>query len=382
MFFKKSYLPELWLTLLLSSCTTLNKKDLDSQSKDQLNIQVKATTANEQKILEKFQVAPVSPVSHVDHEMKNEWPEKRKEKKNLSNKKVKTSVAPKKVTKSFSQKKKQSAPIEKTSSNVSSPAKGIEAQQIFPDDYPKEFIELDKRSEKLWNQYSSHHKAGQKFYLNINYLGMTVGKIMIVNHGKKIVNNKEVWHFYARFKSAPFYSSIYELDDKVDTYVTTDQFLSSRYSLLQRETRQSVDDLQLYDRDDLKTYWFYYQKKSDGRIKEKKIEKFIPYYSIDPFSVLFFYQGLPLRVGDKYEIPLINKGKLLLLKSIVEEKEVISTELGRKKAIRIHATTRYSGETLKSGELYFWFSDDDERVFLKAQAKIKIGSVTADIVDD
>jgi hypothetical protein len=29
----------------------------------------------------------------------------------------------------------------------------------------------------------------------------------------------------------------------------------------------------------------------------------------------------------------------------------------------------------------FWFSDDANRTLLKAQAKIKIGSVTADVVE-
>ena len=55
-------------------------------------------------------------------------------------------------------------------------------------------------------------------------------------------------------------------------------------------------------------------------------------------------------------------------------RETIETEKGKKRAIRIHATTKYSGDHLKSGDLYFWFSDDESRTLLKARAKIKIGS--------
>jgi hypothetical protein len=249
----------------------------------------------------------------------------------------------------------------------------------LPKDYPQELIALNAKAKKVWDLYKPNHRADEKVFLDIHYLGMTVGKIMISNKGKKVINGKEVWHFHARFKSAPFYSNIYELDDTVDTYVTSDQFLSSRYSLIQRETKQDIDDLQLHDRDLYKTFWFYHQKKSDGTVRDKKDEKFIPFYSIDPFSVVFFYQGLPLKNGDTYEIPLINKGKVLILKSVVEGREKIATAKGTKNAIRVHATTKYTGETLKSGDLFFWFSDDDKRTFLKAQAKIKIGSVTGDI---
>ncbi len=252
----------------------------------------------------------------------------------------------------------------------------------FPEGYPDNLRQINDKAEKVWKLYNSSHTINEKIYLDIHYLGMTVGKIMVTNLGKKLINGKEVWHLHSRFKSAPFYSNIYELDDTVDTYVTTDEFLSIRYSLIQRESKQDVDDLQLHDRDQLKTFWFYKQKKSDGTVKNKEKKNFIPYYSIDPFSVLFFFQGLPLKNGDVYEIPLINKAKILILKAQVEGREEIDTEDKKDvKAIRVHATTQYTGETLKSGDIYLWFSDDKERRLLKAQAKIKIGSVTADIVD-
>ncbi len=260
----------------------------------------------------------------------------------------------------------------------------IENKKIskLPEDYPELMTTINSRAEPVWKSYRPNHNVDEKIYLDIHYLGMTVGKIMVTNLGKTTINGKEVWHFHARFKSAPFYSSIYELDDTVDTYVSTDQFLSLKYSLIQRESKQDVDDLQLNDRDQMKTFWFYKQKKSDGTLRNKEKNAHIPYFSIDPFSVLFFYQGLPMKNGDIYEIPLINKSKILILKSVVEGRETIDTEIKSKvKAIRVHATTKYTGETLKDGDLYFWFTDDNKRTLIKAQAKIKIGSVTADIVD-
>ena len=253
----------------------------------------------------------------------------------------------------------------------------------LPDDYPPDILELNNKAKKVWKNYKSNHFVDEKVFLDIHYLGMTVGKIMVTNRGKKLINGKEVWHFHSRFKSAPFYSNIYELDDTVDTYVTTDQFLSTRYSLIQRESKQNVDDLQLHDRDQMKTFWFYKSKKPDSKAKNKKKDAYIPYFSIDPFSVLFLFQGLPLNDGDIYHIPIINKAKILILKSEVEGREELDTELGdNQKAIRVHATTQYTGETLKDGDLYFWFSDDKYHKLLKAQAKIKIGSVTADIVKE
>lgn len=272
--------------------------------------------------------------------------------------------------------------IKKTNLKSQASTEKLDTKKALPKDYPEELSKINAKAVAFWKNYKPNHFVNEKVYLDIHYLGMTVGKIMVTNRGKEMINGKEVWHLHARFKSAPFYRSIYELDDTVDTYVSTDQFLSLRYSLIQRESKQDVDDLQLNDREQMKTFWFYKQKTSEGKLRNKEKNGFIPYFSIDPFSVLFFYQGLPMKTGDVYEIPLINKSKILILKSHVEGREKIDTEIGKNiKAIRVHATTKYTGETLKDGDLYFWFSDDNKRTLLKAQAKIKIGSVTADIVD-
>jgi hypothetical protein len=345
--------------LLISSCSTWKQKDFEKDlDKPKQEAQPKiSTTAQEEKLLEKFEVVEAD-------EKKPHIPSPEKKRVIIKPSGKKESV--------------KTPPVKKS---VPAAPATVLVEKVLPPDYPPELLTINEKAKKVWDLYKPNHFVDERVYLDIHYLGMTVGKIMVMNKGIKTVNNKDVWHLHARFKSAPFYSNIYELDDTVDTYVTTDQFLSIRYSLTQRETKQDIDDLQLHDRDQFKTFWFYHQKKSDGTQRDKKEEKPIPYYSIDPFSLLFFYQGLPLKDGDLYEIPIINKGKVLILRSQVEGREKIKTNKGSRLAIRVHATTKYTGETLKSGELYFWFSDDGRRTLLKAQAKIKIGSVTAEIVE-
>ncbi len=359
--------------LILTACSWRQKdfeKDLEKPVEANPEVQV------DDKLREKFEVKPVEPPAPAEAPKAPE-PEAKASEAKAPEAKAPEAKADKKVPPKAPAKK--TPPPAKATKTPSAPAEP--AAKPLPKDYPPEFVKLNEKAQKVWDQYKPNHHQGQKIYLDIHYLGMTVGKILVQNLGKSMIGEKEVWHFHARFKSAPFYSNIYELDDNVNTYVTTDKFLSIKYSLIQRESKQDIDDLQLHDRDALQTHWFYHQKKSDGTKKEKKAEKPIPYFSTDPFSVLFFYQGLPLKNGDVYEIPVINKGKILLLRSKVEGREQLQTEKGSYKAVRIHATTQYTGDHLKSGDLYFWFSDDPSRKLLKARAKIKIGSVTADMVE-
>ena len=334
----------LWFAVfLLGSCASWNQKDFEKDLEKSPEAS-SVFTEEQAPILEKFEVTEVKekPAPVVKEKIKK--------------------VSPKKIEAS----KKATTP------------EVVKVPEVkpLPADYPPEMIEANEKAKKVWSVYKSNHFVNEKIYLDIHYLGMTVGKIMVTNKGKKMIDNKEVWHLHARFKSAPFYSNIYELDDTVDTYVTTDNFLSVKYTVIQRESKQNVDDVQLLDHDALKVYWLYHSKRlSDGKKRDKKEEKFIPYYSIDPFSSLFLYQGLPLKNGDLYEIPVVNKGKVLILKSKVLGRETIETETGIRKAIKLQATTQYTGDKLKSGDMTFWFSDDDKRSLLRAQAKISLGIV-------
>jgi hypothetical protein len=343
---------------LLFSCASWKQKDFEKDLEKTPEAQT-VITEKQAPILEKFEVKDVEP---------------EKKEGTVSTKKVEPAPAAKKIV-TAKPKPKAKTEVKKTAPPV---------VKALPADYPPELTEINTKAKKVWDLYKpGHHHEGEKTFLDIHYLGMTVGKIMVTNQGKKLIDNKEVWHFHARFKSAPFYSSIYELDDTVDTYVSTDNFLSMKYTVIQRESKQNIDDIQLLDHNVLKVYWLYHSKRlSDGKKKDKKEEHFIPYFSIDPFSSLFFYQGLPMKNGDVYEIPVVNKGKVLILRSKVEGRETIETETGDRKAIRVQATTQYTGDTLKSGELTYWFSDDEKRSLLKARAKISLGSVTADIVKE
>lgn len=358
-----------WLVLLLVSSCGWRQRDFEKDLKESTGEGNPQVDVSDKKLLEKFETKPIE--EDAVPEVAQSAPA------TVEASKTPTATETKSANKKISVKAKPAKTAVVLSKKIPVAPKPV--VKSLPADYPKEILATNAKGQKVWSQYKPNHNEGDKVFLNINYLGMTVGKIMAMNRGKKMVNGKEVWHFHARFKSAPFYSNIYELDDTVDTFVDTEQFLSMKFTLVQRESKQNVDDLQLFDRDQMKLFWFFKRQKTDGEPKNKQGENYIPYFSIDPFSIMYLYQGLPLKNGDIYEIPVINKDKVLLMRSRVVGREKIETEFGIKDAIRLQATTQYTGETFKSGDMTFWFSDDNKRSLLKAQAKIKLGSVTAEI---
>ena len=254
------------------------------------------------------------------------------------------------------------------------------AQTPYPADYPPEYKEYDVKSKNVWERFKPAFYSGEQSVMAISYLGVTAGYITITSKGLAKIKDKTVYHYFARFKSSDAYRYFYWLDDYIESFVEKDTFLPLKYQLIQREKKQNVDDLQLFDFEKMMTYhWF--KKVKDGQTKNEKIEKPLPRYAQDSFSALQFVRGLPLVKGDMYEVPVVTRGKIWLLKIWVDGLETTSVNGKDMRAIRIRAETHFPGVLKKSGDIIFWYGPDADRKLLKFQAKVKIGSLYGELVD-
>jgi hypothetical protein len=252
----------------------------------------------------------------------------------------------------------------------------------YPGDekYPKVFKEYDISSAGVWKAFKPVVEVGEKFTFKVGFLGLTVGHIQMETLPDAEINEEEVFHFKARMRSARYYSYIYTLDDSIESYVSKKSFTPLKYLLLQRESGQTVDDLQLFDRDELKTYHFYKRLKK-GKRKKNELEKPIPFYFQDSYSALHFVRGLPFNIGDKYKFPIVTRGKIWILDIFVEKIETIEVNGKDVKAYRLNAETRFPGVLEKKGDILFWYSADDQKKLMKFEAEVKIGSVSGELVE-
>lgn len=250
----------------------------------------------------------------------------------------------------------------------------------YPADYPKEYIQYDKKSKDIWSKFNPFFFKGEQTIMSVTYLGVTAGYITITSKSVMNINDKIAYNYNARFKSSDSYSYFYWLDDQLNTFVEKDTFLPIKYSLIQREKKQDVDDLQLFDFQKLRTYTFYKRVKKDSN-KNEKLNVYIPKYAQDSFSALQFVRGLPLKKGDKYEFPVITRGKVWLLKVEVAGTETIEVMDKDVSAIKIKAETHFPGVLKKSGDIYFWYSNDEARRLLRFQAQVKIGALKGEVVE-
>jgi len=354
------------ISLFLSSCSSLKWSSFfsDDDESSKRNEKLMESFGVEDDVLEKF-------------EAKKEVEEQTVESKVSSNQKEDTPQKPsvKSVTKTVT--KKTTAKLTKKQENIKK-SESKPVKKVLPEDYPKTLREISKSTKSYWKDYKPIFKTGERFYLDINYMGVSTGKIVLSTLDPVYIGSDKTYHFNAKVKTANYYRYLYELDDTVDSYFSANHHVPLKFSLIQRESDKDVDDLQLFDLEQMKTYTFY-KKVTDKKTKKKKKEQYIPKDFVDPLSVLYFLRGLPMIKGSSYEIPIMNQGKIIMLNTTVVGTREIETKIGRKEAFVMKASSKYSGDTLKSGDMTFYFSSDENRIFLKFEAEIKIGSITGEI---
>jgi hypothetical protein len=280
-------------------------------------------------------------------------------------------VASKPTEKIVEQKKKgkQSPKIEVTQ-------KGPE----YPEGYPEILIGYDKQSSHLWDKFKPRLNIGETFTFEVSYMGITAGHIRMSVKPPAVVNGRAAFHFVAQLRSARYYEYVYKLDDTLETFVDRETMIPVKYSLMQRESGQSVDDLQIFDADAHKTY-FWYKRLKKGQEKKEEKEEFIPKYFQDSYSTLYFVRGFPLKNGDVYKFPIITRAKLWMLTIKVTGRETIEVNGKKISAIRLDAETQFPGVLSKKGDITFWYSDDQSRRLLKFGGKVKIGTVEGELIE-
>jgi len=251
---------------------------------------------------------------------------------------------------------------------------------IIPAGYPDTYVEYDNRFKATWNSFKPILFVGEEFTMSIKYLGLNAGTAKIITLEPVLMGEQKVWHIRAKLKSADYYKYIYQLDDSIESYISTESFLPLKYQLIQRESAQEIDDLQLFDADKLKTF-FWYRRLKKGIVNKQEQSNHIPKYVQDSFSALYFARGLPLVKGVVYEYPVVTRAKIWIIKLEVVAREEIIFQKSKIMALKIKAETRFPGILKKKGDINFWISDDKKRLFLKFNAKVKIGSISGDLLE-
>ncbi len=265
----------------------------------------------------------------------------------------------------ISHKKKRHGHLRRFSQShkYSSPKKVGEKIFVYPNRRPKK--------DPIW--------VNEQFTYNILYFGLPAGEMVVQVLPFKYMDNRKVYHIKGSAVSSSIFSLFYRLNDVLESFIDYNGFFSHRFHLVLDETKQTRDSLELYDSKKKQTfYWNRWTRKAQGYIETKVYSPIAP-FSQDTVSALYYLRTIPLPTGAVITLPIVSEGKILEGVCTVVRREKVDSPLGRVAAIVIKPEIKFQGMLRKNGDSFLWLTDDDRRIPLRLEAKVKIGVVVANL---
>jgi hypothetical protein len=220
---------------------------------------------------------------------------------------------------------------------------------------------------------------GEKQVYEITYFGMPAGDFTFDVLPHKSINGRRVYHVRGNALSSKVFSLFYRLNDTIETFVDYEGLFSHRFHLQLDETKQTRDSLELFDSEKKETfYWNRWNHKTKGYSEKKEYAPMKP-FSQDSFSALLYLRTLPLKPGSVYTFPVVSEGKSWEAVVHVVRRETMETPIGKLETVVLKPETKYQGVLQKRGDSFIWLTDDDRRILVRLEAKVKIGTVIAAI---
>ena len=116
-------------------------------------------------------------------------------------------------------------------------------------------------------------------------------------------------------------------------------------------------------------------------MEEKKLNWEISPYSQNVFSIIYYLRVFKWEVGKTNSSHVAHDDENLVFKATAIRKEKVKTDIGEFDALVIRPEIELKGFFRSIGENLIWISDDDRRLVLRIESKIKIGSLVSEVVE-
>jgi Protein of unknown function (DUF3108) len=210
--------------------------------------------------------------------------------------------------------------------------------------------------------------VGEKLTFDINYGFITAGTATMEVAKLIKYSERPCYQIITRANSNSFFSSVYKVDDKVESLIDAVALFSWRFEKNLREGTYKSDRLCLFDQ---RNHQVIYN--NDTTI--------CPPFSQDALSVLYFVRTQPLEPGKSIFVDNFTDGKLYSLEVRVLRREKVTVDAGTFDCIVVEPLLQTVGVFKHEGKLTVWLTDDRLRMPVLMKSKILVGSVSAELTD-
>jgi len=210
-------------------------------------------------------------------------------------------------------------------------------------------------------------KAGEVLEYDVGWSSyVTAGTATVTVREKKASYNSVAYYVVAEGRPTPLLSKLYTLYYKADTLVDVYNLLPQRGSLYVEEGKRHRMKTTTFDQAKRQAK---YEVQTATRV-ERTIA--LPPMTQDSLSALYVLRCIPMKPGDKFNMPVTDAGDVYKVQMQVAALESLKTPLGTLNALKIVPVITGSKSEPPRG-LAIWISDDARRLPLKIEAQLAVG---------
>ena len=198
---------------------------------------------------------------------------------------------------------------------------------------------------------------------------LTAGTVTLTVSDKHPSYNSLAYYVVAEARPGMLVSALYTLYYKADALIDVYTMLPQRASVYSEEGKRHLMKVTMFNQTTHKATF------ENSAAKDSRREFAVPAYVQDALSAVYVLRALPLAAGAHTTMPVSTGGHSYKAVITVEAAESIKTPAGVFQAWRLRVVA--ANEKGQSGgkPLLLWISDTPQRVPVKLQADLSIGSI-------
>lgn len=203
--------------------------------------------------------------------------------------------------------------------------------------------------------------VGERLTYDVKFGKLKVGTGSMEVREATDVRGQPAWHtVFAIRGGIPFF----RVDDRLESWIDTRTFVSLRFEQHTHEGR--------YHRD---RHFELFPEREMMLEKGEPAEEPTVEHPLDEGALLYYLRGLPLAVGDQYELHRYFRRDRNPVRLEVLRRERIEVPAGTFETVVIRPTIKTSGLFSENGHAEVWLTDDERHLLVQMKAKLSFGSL-------
>jgi len=217
---------------------------------------------------------------------------------------------------------------------------------------------------------ASGEKVPEKLIYSLSWTAISVGTAT-----QEIFDEGESRKIVSTASSNAWLSTFYKVEDRTESVLVRKPPFpgESRYCRLLFKEGGRVRDREITFEPEKKTA--VYRDRMGTAVTTVPITE----NTYDIYSSFYYVRFLPLEVGKSHYIHVLDGNELRRIEVQVLKKEKVKVPAGEFKTILVKPLVKPEGVFEGKGGAMIWLTDDDRRIPVKAQTKVRVGSVTAEL---